>query len=85
MLFPSKVMVTSCGFNTFAKYKEGDLTGWSHDGYMPRIAALYGADPTKMPFDFPEVLGALAPRHVFINAHKGDGCGEIGVVIAVGT
>ena len=63
-----KVMVTSCGFNAFPKYKGGDLTGWSHDGYMPRIASIYGTDPAKMPFDFPEVLGALAPRPVFINA-----------------
>ena len=72
-----KVMVTSCGFNAFPKYKGGDLTGWSHDGYMPRIAALYGADPTKMPFDFPEVLGALAPRHVFINAPLHDSNFEV--------
>ncbi len=63
-----KVMVTSCGFNRFAKYYGGDLTGWSHKGYMPRIADVYGKDPARMPFDFPEILGALAPRPVFINA-----------------
>ena len=34
-----KVIVTSCGFNSFAKYRKGDLTGWSHKGYMPRIAS----------------------------------------------
>ncbi len=67
-----KVAVTSCGFNSFARYMEGDLTGWSHRGYMPRIAELYGTDPTRMPFDFTEVLAAIAPRAVFINAPVGD-------------
>jgi len=63
-----QVVVTSCGFNSFAKYYGGDLTGWSHKGYMPRIAEVYGRDPARMPFDFTEVLGAMAPRPVFINA-----------------
>jgi len=63
-----KVVVTSCGFNSFKKYYGGDLTGWSHKGYMPRIESVYGKNPDKMPFDFTELLGALAPRPVFINA-----------------
>ena len=63
-----RVLITSCGFTTFPKYMKGDLTGWTHDGYMPRIADVYGKDPAKMPFDFTEILGALAPRPVFINA-----------------
>jgi Glucuronyl esterase, fungi len=63
-----KVVVTSCGFNSFAKYVNGDLRGWSHKGYMPRIASEYGASASKMPFDFTEILGVLAPRAVFINA-----------------
>lgn len=63
-----KVVVSSCGFNSFFKYYGGDLTGWSHGGYMPRIATVYGKDPARMPFDFTEVLAALAPRAVFINA-----------------
>jgi dienelactone hydrolase len=63
-----KAVVTSCGFTSFPKYYKGDLTGWSHKGYMPRIASVYGKDPAKMPFDFTELLGALAPRPVFINA-----------------
>jgi len=72
-----EVMVTSCGFNAFPKYMNGDLTGWSHDGYMPRIAEVYGKDPARMPFDFPEVLGALAPRPVFINAPLHDANFEV--------
>jgi dienelactone hydrolase len=72
-----KVVVTSCGFNAFPKYYKGDLTGWSHKGYMPRIASDYGKDPKKMPFDFPEVLAALAPRTVFINAPLKDANFEV--------
>jgi dienelactone hydrolase len=63
-----RAIVTSCGFNAFAKYKGGDLSGWSSERYMPRIASLYGKDPARMPFDFTEVLAALAPRSVFISA-----------------
>jgi len=63
-----KAVVTSCGFTSFNKYYNGDLKGWSHKGYMPLIASRYNADPEKMPFDFPEVLAAIAPRPVFINA-----------------
>lgn len=63
-----KAVVSSCGFNSFFKYNGGDLTGWSHRGYMPRIAHLFDKDPAKMPFDFSDVLTAIAPRAVFINA-----------------
>ena len=63
-----KAVVTSCGFNSFYKYYGGDLTGWSHKGYMPRIASEFGKDPFRMPFDFTGVLAAIAPRAIFINA-----------------
>jgi hypothetical protein len=72
-----KVVVTSCGFNSFFKYYKGNLTGWSHRGYMPRIADEFGRNPAKMPFDFTEILGALAPRAVFINAPLRDGNFEV--------
>ena len=61
-------VVSSCGFTSFAKYKGGDLSGWSHRGYMPLIASVYGRDPARMPFDFSDVLAVIAPRPVFINA-----------------
>ena len=67
-----KVMVSSCGFNSFFKYHDGDLTDWSGPGYMPRIATVYEKDPQKMPFDFTELVGALAPRALFISAPKKD-------------
>jgi dienelactone hydrolase len=63
-----KVIVSSCGFTAETKYFNGDLTGWSHKGYMPRIADIYDCDPAKMPFDFHEVLAALAPRAFFTNS-----------------
>ncbi len=67
-----KAVVTSCGFTSFARYKGGDLTGWSHRGYMPRIAERYGRDPKRMPFEFAEVLGAMAPRPIFVSAPEKD-------------
>ncbi len=70
-------VVTSCGFNAFPKYYGGNLAGWGHKGYMPRIASAYGKDPAKMPFDFTELLGVLAPRRVFINAPLRDANFEV--------
>lgn len=67
-----KVLATSCGFCSFPKYQGGNLAGWSHKGYMPRIASVYQNDPRQMPFDFTEILAALAPRAVFINAPEKD-------------
>jgi dienelactone hydrolase len=63
-----KAVVTSCGFNAFPKYYGGNLAGWSHRGYMPRIAERYGTDPKRMPFDFTELVAALAPRGFFTNS-----------------
>ncbi len=67
-----KVVVSSCGFTSFPKYRGGDLTGWSHRGHMPRIASIYDKDPAKVPFDFPDVLAAIVPRALFINAPTKD-------------
>jgi len=72
-----RVAVTSCGFTSFSKYMGGDLSGWSHDGYMPRIAGRYGKDPAQMPFDFPDILTVIAPRAVFVNAPVSDANFEI--------
>lgn len=72
-----KAIVTSCGFTSFAKYYGGDLTGWSGVRYMPRIAEQFGKDPARMPFDFSDVLMALAPRPLFINAPLRDGNFEV--------
>lgn len=73
-LFDDRIhaVVTSCGFNAFPRYQEGNIAGWSHAGYMPRLKEVYLLDLAKVPFDFPELLAALAPRPVFINAPQGD-------------
>ena len=61
-------VVTSCGFTAFHSYKGGDLTGWTSLRYMPRIKNNFNSDPDQVPFDFHEVLGAIAPRPVFVSA-----------------
>ena len=68
-----RAIVTSCGFTAFHHYYEGKLAGWTSPRYMPRIAQEYGNSPDRVPFDFYEVVAALAPRPVFINAPIRDG------------
>ena len=63
-----KAVVTSCGFTAFHHYYEGKLAGWTSDRYMPRIRDVYNNDPDRVPFDFYEVLAAICPRSIFINA-----------------
>ncbi len=60
-----RAVVSSCGWDPFNFYYGGKLAGWASDRYMPRIRELYGLDPAQMPFDFPEVAAALAPRGFF--------------------
>jgi dienelactone hydrolase len=57
-----KAVVSNCGFTRFHKYYGGKLKGWSSPRYMPRIASEYGNDPDRVPFDFTEIVAALAPR-----------------------
>jgi acetyl esterase/lipase len=57
-----RAVVSNCGFTSFPKYYRGNLRGWTSDRYMPRIATVYGLKPERVPFDFPEVVAALAPR-----------------------
>jgi dienelactone hydrolase len=63
-----KAVVSSCGFTSFPRYFGGNLKGWTSDRYMPRIASLYDSKPEKMPFDFTEVVAALAPRAFLASA-----------------
>lgn len=60
-----QAVVTSCGFTPFHDYYRGNLMGWSSDRYMPRIRSLYENHPDKVPFDFYEVIAAIAPRGVY--------------------
>ena len=72
-----RAVVSSCGFTAFADYYKGNLAGWTSDRYMPRIRDVHQNDPAKMPFDFHELVGALAPRPFFVNAPVGDSNFEV--------
>lgn len=68
-----KVIATSCGFDSYLDYMDGNEKvwffgkGWCQIRYMPRMSD-YRGRLNEIPFDFPELLGALAPRPVFVNA-----------------
>src|ERR1700694_857399 len=57
-----KALVSNCGFTSFPKYFGGNLKGWTSDRYMPRIRDVYALQVERVPFDFTEVVAALAPR-----------------------
>jgi dienelactone hydrolase len=63
-----KAMVSSCGFTPFHDYYGGKIAGWTSDRYMPRIREVYNNDPDRVPFDFYELIAALAPRAFFTNS-----------------
>lgn len=67
-----KAVISSCGFTPFPDYYGGKLAGWTSDRYMPRISDVYENNPAKVPFDFYEILGGLAPRSFFSNSPIGD-------------
>src|SRR5690625_974106 len=60
-----KVVVSSCGLDSFVDYMDGDISGWSQKLYMPKIEN-YSLE--EIPFDFHEMIAALAPRICFVNA-----------------
>ncbi|WP_372897595.1 alpha/beta hydrolase family protein [Stieleria sp.] len=73
-----KVIVSSCGLDSYLDYYGGDEArwlpeqGWCQTRYMPRLAD-YRGRLEQIPFDFHEMIGALAPRHVLISAPLHDG------------
>jgi dienelactone hydrolase len=60
-----KVIVSSCGWTPFHDYYGGKIAGWTSDRYMPKLKTDYDLDPDRVPFDFYEVVAALAPRAFF--------------------
>ncbi|HWN97164.1 MAG TPA: alpha/beta hydrolase [Methylomirabilota bacterium] len=64
-----KVIASSCGFDSYRDYKDGDITGWTSARYMPKLKQYA---PESYLFDFHEIIGALAPRIVFVSAPLGD-------------
>jgi dienelactone hydrolase len=73
-----KAVVSSCGFDSFLDYyqerggamwKPGQ--GWTQERYMPALAQ-YAGRLAEIPFDFHELIGALAPRAFLAIAPIGD-------------
>ena len=64
-----KVIVSSCGYCRFHK---DDVPSWNGPRYMPRIASIYENSADKLPFDFTEIIGSLAPRPCLTCAAEGD-------------
>jgi dienelactone hydrolase len=62
-----KIVVSSCGLDSYPDYKDGNIKGWTSDRYMPRLLK-YQDRLAEIPFDFHEMIGALAPRVCFISA-----------------
>jgi dienelactone hydrolase len=68
-----KAVVSSCGLDSYPDYYGGDEKrwqpgqGWTQHRYMPRLAD-YRGRLEEIPFDFHELVGALAPRRVLIVA-----------------
>jgi dienelactone hydrolase len=73
-----KVIVSSCGLDRYRDYYDGNPArwapeqGWCQTRYMLKLAD-YKGRLNEVPFDFPELLAALAPRDVYINAPLRDG------------
>lgn len=64
-----KVVVSSCGFDSFLDYMDGNIKGWTSVRYMPRLLDF---KLEEIPFDFHEVLSVIAPRPIYVNAPIGD-------------
>ncbi len=58
-------VVSSCGWTPFGDYYGGKIQGWTSDRYMPALRDRYKLDAKAVPFDFYEVVAALAPRPFF--------------------
>lgn len=77
-----KVVVASCGWTLMDYYNVGEeaskryggrLGPWAQDRYMPLLRTKYNLDANLIPFDFDEVIAAIAPRHFFSNSPLNDG------------
>jgi pimeloyl-ACP methyl ester carboxylesterase len=72
-----KVIVSSCGWTLLDYYDIGEeaenkfggrLGPWAQNRYMPLLRDKYNLKTEKIPFDFDEVIAALAPRAFFSNS-----------------
>lgn len=76
-----KALVSNCGFTRFPKYYGGQLKGWTSDRYMPLINKTYANNPNLVPFDFPEIIAAFAPRAFLASSPKADNNFEVSGVV----
>ena len=76
-----KVVVSSCGWTLMDYYNIGEegskryggrLGPWAQDRYMPLLREKFNLDGDMIPFDFDEVIAAIAPRHFFSNSPVND-------------
>lgn len=72
-----KIVVSSCGWTGFNYYDVGEIAvkmyggrlgPWAQPRYMPLLREKYNLDSKKIPFDFDEVIAAIAPRVFFSNS-----------------
>ncbi len=73
-----KAVVSSCSFDSYLDYyreKQAQVwrhgQGWAQDRYMPALAD-YAGRLQEIPFDFHEMIGALAPRAFLAISPKRD-------------
>ena len=79
-LFDGRItaLAVSCSFDSYRDYKNAAAAnwyfgkGWCQIRYMPKMSD-YRERLDQIPFDFPELLAALAPRPIYINAPLHDG------------
>lgn len=68
-----EAVVSSCGLDSYLDYYDGDPKrweaeqGWCQTRYMPKLAN-YKGRLDQIPFDFHEMIGAIAPRSMLILA-----------------
>ena len=76
-----KVVVSSCGWTLFdfynigeaaSKYYGGRLGPYAQERYMPLLRETFHLEADRMPFDFDEIIAAIAPRAFFSNSPEKD-------------
>ena len=62
-----QAVVSSCGLDSYVDYMDGKIAGWTSTRYMPKLLD-YKERLQDIPFDFHEMIGALAPRACYLSA-----------------
>jgi hypothetical protein len=64
-----RAIVSSCGFTALS---DDDLPSWTGPRYMPRLRSVVESSSPSLPFEFHELIAALAPRPFFTNSPQRD-------------